>query len=392
RTGDPRGRHGDRRLSDGVGGRSRYRPRVRVRAAGHRSRGDGRRAPCPSRGRRDPAADRLPSRGFGYADATGGGAHVRGQDRSGRASHRLDRAGRAGASRRPWRRCMDDVPGQAAEGAECPSLVERIGTRRRRWAARRRQGRSLGAGRSAARRQGPHGRDGLAQRRTPEERRTPRRVKVDRPRQFAVETLDRIEESNAYANLLLPAQLTRIQRAPQRDRNFVTELVYGTIRMRRACDWLVDRFVSRELDAHTRNVLRMGAYQLQFMGTPAYAVVSTSVELGGKASRLVEAVLRRVADNDPQWPDDATRLSYPDWVFNQLVTDLGHADAFAAMETMNKAPTVHERPDGYVQDPASQWVAEYVDAQPSERIADLCAAPGGKATWMAKTGALVAAG
>jgi len=217
-------------------------------------------------------------------------------------------------------------------------------------------------------------------------------VKVDRPRQFAVETLDRIEESNAYANLLLPAQLTRIHRAPQRDRNFVTELVYGTIRMRRACDWLVDRFVSRELDAHTRNVLRMGAYQLQFMGTPAYAVVSTSVELGGKASRLVEAVLRRVADNDPQWPDDATRLSYPDWVFNQLVTDLGHADAFAAMETMNKAPTVHERPDGYVQDPASQWVAEYVDAQPSERIADLCAAPGGKATWMAKTGALVAAG
>ena len=55
----------------------------------------------------------------------------------------------------------------------------------------------------------------------------------------------------------------------QRDRGFVTELVYGTTRMRRACDWLVDRFVIRELDLPTRCVLRMGAYQLVFLGTPA---------------------------------------------------------------------------------------------------------------------------
>jgi len=168
--------------------------------------------------------------------------------------------------------------------------------------------------------------------------------------------------------------------------------VYGTIRMRRACDWLVDRFVQRELDVQTRDVLRMGAYQLHFMGTPAYAVVSTSVELAGRASRLVEAVLRRVAEAAPEWPDDATRLSYPDWIFDRLVDELGRDDAIAAMETMNKAPTVHERPDGYVQDLASQWTAEYVGAQAGERVADLCAAPGGKATWMARTGAFVAAG
>jgi 16S rRNA (cytosine967-C5)-methyltransferase len=68
------------------------------------------------------------------------------------------------------------------------------------------------------------------------------------------------------------------------------------------------------------------------------------------------------------------------------------ADAVAAMETMNKAPTVQERPDGYVQDPASQWTADYVGAEAGERIVDLCAAPGGKATWMARSGAFVAAG
>ena len=230
----------------------------------------------------------------------------------------------------------------------------------------------------------------MAERRPPEERRTPRRLKVDKARQLALEALDRIERTDAYANLLLPAHLstTRVSL----DRRFATELVYGTIRMRRACDWLVDRFVHRDLDMHTRNVLRMGAYQLHFMDTPAYAVVSTAVELAGRASRLVEAVLRRVADSEPDWPDDATRLSYPDWIFERLVDDLGRDDGIAAMETMNKAPTVHERPDGYVQDPASQWTAEYVGAQAGERIADLCAAPGGKATWMARPGAFVAAG
>jgi len=216
-------------------------------------------------------------------------------------------------------------------------------------------------------------------------------VTVDRARKLALDTLSRIERSDAYANLQLPATLGR-SGLDQRDRGFVTELVYGTIRMRRACDWLVDRFVQRELDVQTRDLLRMGAYQLHFMGTPAYAVVSTSVELAGRASRLVEAVLRRVAESTPEWPDDATRLSYPDWIVDRLVDDLGRGDAIAALETMNRAPAVHERPDGYIQDPASQWTAAYVEARPGERIADVCAAPGGKATAMAEAGAFVAAG
>jgi 16S rRNA (cytosine967-C5)-methyltransferase len=216
-------------------------------------------------------------------------------------------------------------------------------------------------------------------------------VKVDPARRLALDALVRVDDESAYANLMLPAMLQR-SKLPERDRAFVTELVYGTVRMRRACDWLVDRFVQRELDTRTRNLLRMGAYQLKFLGTPAYAVVSTSVELGQRASRLVEAVLRRVADSEPQWPDDATRLSYPDWIVDRLVEDLGRDDAIAALETMNRAPSVHERPDGYVQDLASQWTAAYVGAQAGERVADLCAAPGGKATLMAEAGAFVAAG
>ena len=231
----------------------------------------------------------------------------------------------------------------------------------------------------------------MVERRPSKERRTPRRLKVDPARELALATLTRIDKFEKYANLDLPAALGR-SKLSERDRAFVTELVYGTIRMRRACDWLIDRFVNRELDIDTRNLLRMGAYQLQFLGTPGYAVVSTSVELGGRASKLVEAVLRRVEGRDPEWPDEATRLSYPDWIAQRLAEDLGSQDAMAALETMNKAPAVHERPDGYVQDLASQWTADYVGAGAGERVADLCAAPGGKATWMAKTGAFVAAG
>jgi 16S rRNA (cytosine967-C5)-methyltransferase len=44
-----------------------------------------------------------------------------------------------------------------------------------------------------------------------------------------------------------------------------------------------------------------------------------------------------------------------------------------------------------VQDRASQWVADLVGALPGERVADLCAAPGGKATALAETGAAVVA-
>ena len=211
-------------------------------------------------------------------------------------------------------------------------------------------------------------------------------------RQLALDALDRIERDGAYANLVLPELLGR-SGLEARDRHFATELVYGTTRMRRACDFLVDRFLARDLDLRVRNALRLGAYQLHVLGMPPHAAVGETVEVAPKAARgLVNAVLRRVAEAPVVWPDDATRLSYPDWILEVLTTDLGADAARAALEVMNTAPPVSERADGYVQDLASQWVAESVGAQPGERVADLCAAPGGKATWLAATGAQVVAG
>jgi 16S rRNA (cytosine967-C5)-methyltransferase len=216
---------------------------------------------------------------------------------------------------------------------------------------------------------------------------------VSPARRLAFEVQQRIDHGGAFANLALASALTA-SALDARDRAFATELVYGTTRMRRACDVIVDRFVVSEPDPAVRTALRLGAYQLAYMHVPAHAAVGETVALVPKRVRgFVNAVLRRVAaDPLPRtWPSDAARLSYPDWILTRLSDDLGTREAIAALERMNVAPPVTSRPDGYVQDRASQWVAELVGAGAGERVADLCAAPGGKATALAETGAVVVA-
>ncbi len=206
-------------------------------------------------------------------------------------------------------------------------------------------------------------------------------------RAVAAKLLDRIEGDGAFANLVLASA-----ELPERDAGLITELVYGVTRMRRALDYLIDGFVSKPPDLATRNLLRVGAYQLHMMDTPAYAAVSETVEAAPRRQRgFVNAVLRRVGDLEPAWPNEPVRLSYPDWVVGQLEHDFGFEDARAALEHMNWPPPATVRLDGYTQDQASQWVAELVDPQPGERVLDMCAGPGGKATALAGKSATVVA-
>jgi 16S rRNA (cytosine967-C5)-methyltransferase len=210
-------------------------------------------------------------------------------------------------------------------------------------------------------------------------------------RALAANVLGRIERDGAYANLVLNAELDRSGLSPA-DRRFVTDLVYGATRMRRACDALVDRFVSAPPDPATRTLLRLGAYQLEFGGVAAHAAVGETVGLAPKRTRgFVNAVLRKVATTPMVWPSEMARLSYPDWIGELLIAQLGADDAMAALARMNAAPPVTVRDDGYVQDESSQWVAAAVEAVPGEIVLDTCAAPGGKATAMAAAGVAVVA-
>ena len=211
-------------------------------------------------------------------------------------------------------------------------------------------------------------------------------------RRVALDALVRVDADGAYANVALPAALSRTS-LDERDRAFVTELVYGATRRRRALDWTLDAFLETPPPPRVRAALRLGAYQIIELGTPAYAAVSTTVAAAPRSHRgLVNAVLRRVAEaGPPDWPDDATRLSYPDWIVETLTADLGRDAAMGALESMNGPASVHRREDGYVQDLSSQMVTDAMGVQSGDLVADMCAAPGGKATALAARGARVIA-
>lgn len=256
-------------------------------------------------------------------------------------------------------------------------------------------------------------------------------------RSVALAALVRVE-SGAYSNVVLPKMLRESQ-LDDRDRAFATDLVYGTLRQRRALDELLARVADRplaELDPPTRAALRLGVYQLT-RDVPAHAAVGETVESAPRRARgYVNAVLRKVTALGPPWPWPegdgveavAARLSYPDWLVRELVDQYGTVDARASLERANEPPVVALRVNGRVgdvdavadeisaagaevtsgaltpgslrvrgigdparlpavvdgratpQDEASQAVVDALEPQPGERVVDSAAAPGGKAT------------
>lgn len=233
----------------------------------------------------------------------------------------------------------------------------------------------------------------MAQRRTTHSRRSAD-LMADDARRVAIDAIVRIDVDGAYANVVLPKMLERVD-LEARDRGLVTELVYGSVRRKRALDHVVDRFLVQDPPPTARAALRIGAHQLIEMGTPPHAAVSATVGAAPKRFRgLVNAVLRKVAaavETGITYPSQAVELSYPDWIVERLRADLGEERALAALRTMNEAAVVQRRDDGYVQDASSRRVAASVTSSAGALVLDVCAAPGGKATEIAGRGATVIA-
>ena len=107
-------------------------------------------------------------------------------------------------------------------------------------------------------------------------------------------------EDGAYAHVVLPDDAARHQ-LDDRDRAFVTDLVYGTVRSQRRLDDLrrarVVEAAVRRLDPPVRAALRLGAFQL-CSGVPAHAAVGETVEalVGPLTARagFVNGVLRGI--------------------------------------------------------------------------------------------------
>ena len=256
-------------------------------------------------------------------------------------------------------------------------------------------------------------------------------------RRAAFEILREVE-AGAFSSILLAAEEPKLKPV---DRALTHELVLGVLRWQLWLDKLIEHFTKRgieSLDLPVRLSLRLGLYQLRFLTrVPASAAVNESVKLVrsakvSSAAAFVNAVLRRAireGDYDPasEILDPVERLaietSHPAWLVQRWVEAFGKEEAEAFARANNLVPptafrvvdrdstdildrlrsagalvepsTVAEdawrvsnapslvrdlAAEGkiYLQDEASQLVAQTVDLQPGERALDLCAAPGGK--------------
>jgi 16S rRNA (cytosine967-C5)-methyltransferase len=256
--------------------------------------------------------------------------------------------------------------------------------------------------------------------------------------------------------LLDAAFEARVGPLDARDRRWTQELVFGMLRQRSVLDAYLSERVKGglvRLDPDLADLLRLGAYQLLSMrSVPAYAAIAQTVELakqrhGIGASKLANAVLRRVDRERNELtlptltdPVDALALthSHPRWLVARWVARWGAAETEQLLIANNTEPSIVLRPYGivreqleamlesagidvsespllrdsiqlphgisltelgafrkglfFVQDPASTLVTQYADIPPDARVADLCAAPGGKTLELSRTASMVVAG
>jgi 16S rRNA (cytosine967-C5)-methyltransferase len=142
-----------------------------------------------------------------------------------------------------------------------------------------------------------------------------------------------------------------------RDRAFATELAYGAIKMRRLIDWFLAPYVgdrSASLPAAIQEILRLGVYQIRFMGgvephAAVYETVNLALRHGHRGTAgLVNAVLRRfIADAPPDpAPTDfsdideyhGVRFSAPTWVVARLREQFGGDACEEMFAGINAAP------------------------------------------------------
>lgn len=269
---------------------------------------------------------------------------------------------------------------------------------------------------------------------------------VSPARLAAFEILRRVE-GGSYASVLLASQeeeLKVIDRALCYE--LVMGVLRRQLWLDRLIEHYANRSIA-SLDLAVRIALRVGLYQLRFLTrVPASAAVNESVNLVRRArlrsaGSFVNAVLRR-ASRDPEYDPAATisdpvervvvETSHPAWLIERWNKAFGREETESLAAANNHAAPVafrivpHRaseeivldqlqsagvnpqpsqiskgawRVSGggellremsaagqiYMQDEASQLVAQLLDAKPGERVLDLCSAPGSKATQIAAT-------
>ena len=221
-----------------------------------------------------------------------------------------------------------------------------------------------------------------------------------------------------------------------RDRAFTRALVATVLRHKGQIDDVLAKFWRfPPQKARAVNLLRLGAAQLLFLGTPAHAALSATVQLAhGPLDRergMINAILRKVAEEGPAIiaEQDAPKLNTADWMWFAWVDAYGEETARAiALAHMVEPPldvtarddaaSLAEILDGkpmpggsvrltsggqvdrlkgfsegrfWVQDMAATLPVKLFGDIRHQTVVDLCAAPGGKTAQLAAGQAKVTA-
>jgi 16S rRNA (cytosine967-C5)-methyltransferase len=249
-------------------------------------------------------------------------------------------------------------------------------------------------------------------------------ARMDPTRTFALTLLRAVFDQHRT----LEDALDRLPAGDARDRAAAHRLAAAVLRRTGTLDAVLEPHLHKAPPDAVRHILRLGAAGLLLLGTPPHAAVGTSVDLAraeglAKFAGLVNAVLRRVAEagGAALAELDSPRLDTPPWMWSawgaearaiatahqsEAALDISTAPGAAPPQGGVLLPNGSVRlPAGthvagiagfegsllWVQDAAAAMPARLLAVRPGERVADLCAAPGGKTAQLAFAGAEVTA-
>ena len=148
-------------------------------------------------------------------------------------------------------------------------------------------------------------------------------------RRCALEALTEWEDTSRFAADILDHLSRRMRLSPQ-DRGLAQDLLYGVIRNFYLLDELIERFRRGAIKNQTRNLLRLGLYQLFKTDIAEHAAVNETVSLARQHERsLVNAILRSAQREKAallaeieSWPLE-DRCSHPAFLIDRWTAQYG---------------------------------------------------------------------
>ncbi|MEN6332536.1 MAG: 16S rRNA (cytosine(967)-C(5))-methyltransferase RsmB [Smithella sp.] len=175
-------------------------------------------------------------------------------------------------------------------------------------------------------------------------------------RHLAVDILDQVQKSKAFAGILLDECLDANDLSGRADGRLLTHLVYGVLRFRGHLDWILTKLLRGnwgKTDESIKNILRVGLFQLKFSDRlPAFAVVNEAVKMAKDIdpakSGLINAVLRNYLRQGssitfPSLEKNPAEFiaafhSHPLWLVKSWIKKFGIPDTRALCAANNELP------------------------------------------------------